>query len=62
MELAGCGVRTARGSFRTAQLLDETVVVQFSHMHNHAGSNGPAGRFGAPVAGAAFPLIQGLGP
>lgn len=59
-EAAGCGVCADPISLRNLQLPGETAVVQFSHIHNRAGSNGPARRIATLVACAVILLIQGL--
>ena len=55
-------MRHARGpgSSRNSQLWDEDAVVQFTHIHNHAGSNGPGRRFVKHSKETIFMPIQAL--
>lgn len=46
---------------RNPRFPDETAVVQFNQIHNHAGSNGPGHRFDAPMVEAVSRPIQLLG-
>jgi hypothetical protein len=53
-------MRTNHGSFRKPQLRDEEVVVQFTHIRNHVGSNGPSRRFVMRLARTVILPIQVL--